>query len=287
MKNIFPIRPDTTIDNHTKEWIPKSFDAFICELNHIISLLKQANSLALFRGHRDRKWLLDSTFARSFKASYFGVPAEHKLPKHVVNSGELHNALLNLFLLKFGVLGGPSPELEAAATEHDLDAWFELMKRIQQYPKEDYFHFKGTNFIDWTQSPDVALHFANEDREGEGAIYVCDATATGKSQQVVTVLEILDKIRAMRNIEHPLGAPLLFCPPKQIKNQRAKNQQAVYFAQMDLRHDLETIWRLREAKFTDETILIKLVLPAGTEADTGNYLAAKDISREFIYPDEI
>lgn len=281
VKNLFPVLPDTIVDIHTKEWIPKSFDSALCELEHIIS----ACTLALFRGHRDRKWLLDSTFARSFKTTYFGVPAEQKLPEHVVNSAELRNALLNLFLLKFGVLGGPTAELEAAAIEHDLDAWFELMKRIQQYPKEDYFHFKGTNFLDWTQSPDVALYFANEDRSGEGAIYICDATATGKSQQVATVLEILDKIRTVRSLEQSLGAPLLFCPPRQIKNPRARNQQAVYFAQMDLRYDLETIWRLREAELSDETILIKLVLPAGSESEAKNYLAEKKIVREFIYPD--
>lgn len=285
VKNLFPVLPDTIVDIHTKEWIPKSFDSVLCELEHIISACKQANSLALFRGHRDRKWLLDSTFARSFKTTYFGVPAEQKLPEHVVNSAELHNALLNLFLLKFGVLGGPTAKLEAAAIKHDLDAWFELMKRIQQYPKEDYFHFKGTNFLDWTRSPDVALYFANEDRSGEGAIYICDATATGRSQQVVTVLEILDKIRAVRGLEQSLGAPLLFCPPRQIKNPRARNQQAVYFAQMDLRYDLETIWRLREAEVSDETILIKLVLPAGSEVDTANYLFEKKIVKEFIYPD--
>lgn len=286
MKNVFPLRSDTIVDAHTKEWISTSFVSFLSELNHIVTLSKREKALVLFRGHRDRKWLLDSTFARSFKTTYFGVSAEHKLPRHIVDSVELHNALLNLLLLKFGVIGGPSDELEAAAKEHDLDAWFELMKRIQQYPKEDYFHFRGTNFLDWSQSPEVALYFANENRDGEGAIYICDATATGKSQQVVSVLEILNRIRAMRNSGQPLGAPLLFCPSKQIMNQRAKNQQAVYFAQMNLRYDLEAIWRLREAEYPDETILIKLVLPAGSESEMRNYLAEKKISREFIYPDE-
>lgn len=105
--------------------------------------------------------------------------------KRIVESAACHLSLLNLYLLRFGVLAHPSAELQAAAHEHGLDPWFEFLKRLQQYPEEDGFFLKGTNLIDWTQSPDVALYFANDMRIGEGAIYVCDATATGKTLQVI------------------------------------------------------------------------------------------------------
>ena len=132
----------------------------------------------------------------------------------------------------------------------------------------------------------MALYFANENRDGEGAIYICDASATGRTLQVIPVGEILEKMSTLGNAGKSLGAPLLFCPSKQIKSLRAKNQQVVYFAQMDLRYDLETIWRLREAELENETIIIKLVLPAGSEADTRERLAKKGINSAFIFPDK-
>ncbi len=284
---IIPTLSDTVVDTDTREWIPNSFDAFLQELNHIVDSCKRQNSLVLFRGHQKREWLLDSTFVRSFKKTLFRVPAETRLSKRIVESAEFHPAILNLFLLKFGVLARPSEELEEIARQHKVDAWFEFMKRIQQHPEEedDFFFLKGTNLLDWTQSPDVALYFANEGRNSDGAIYICDATATGKTLQILALGAILDKMSELGKSEIPLGAPLLFSPPNQILNRRAKNQQAVYFAQMDLRYDMEFIWNLREAELAGETISIKLILPAGTEATASEHLAMKGITSAFIYPD--
>lgn len=284
--NILPSLSDTVVNTVTREWIPNSFDGFLHELNHIVDYCNTKKSLALFRGHRNREWLLDSSFVRSFKTTLFGIPLEDRLSQRIVNSAEFHPAILNLFLLKFGVLARPSDELEAVAQQHDVDAWFEFMKRLQQYPEEEdgFFFLKGSNLIDWTQSPDVALYFANEYRNTDGAIYICDASSTGKTLQSLPLGAILEKMSEAGKTG-PLGAPLLFSPPKQILCHRAKNQQAVYFAQMDLRYDLEYIWQLREAELTGETILIKLVLPAGSEAAVNDYLVKKEITRAFIYPD--
>lgn len=284
--NILPSLSDTVVSAVTQEWIPNSFDGFLHELNHIVDCCRTKKSLALFRGHRNRKWLLDSSFVRSFKTTLFRVPPEDRLSQRIVDSAEFHPAILNLFLLKFGVLARPSDELEAVAKQHDVDAWFEFMKRLQQYPEveDGFFFLKGTNLLDWTQSPDVALYFANENRNSDGAIYICDATATGKTLQVLRLGAILDKMSELGKVGLPLGAPLLFSPPKQILCHRAKNQQAVYFAQMDLRYDLEYIWQLREAELSGETISIKLVLPAGSEAAASSYLAKKGITYAFIYP---
>ena len=286
MKSLGPHLATTVVHPQTREWIPESFESFLQELHHLETSCHDAKALALFRGHSKRQWLLDSTFVRSFKTTLFGVRPDERLSSRIVESAECHLAILNLYLLKFGVLTHPSGELEAAAREHNLDPWFEWMKRLQQYPEEDGFFLKGTNLLDWTQSADVALYFANENRVGEGAVYFCDATATGKTLQVVPVAEILSKMRDIGNSRVALGVPLMFCPPRQIFNPRPKNQQVVYFAQMDLRYDLETIWRLREAELENKTIVFKLVLPAGSEATTREYLIEKGLSRAFIFPDE-
>lgn len=284
---IVPALSDTAVSANAKEWIPSSLDGFFHELNHIVDHCKTQKSLALFRGHRSKDWLLDSTFARSFKATLFGVPAETRLSRRIVESAEFHPAILNLFLLKFGVLARPSEELEDVARQHDVDAWFEFMKRLQQHPEEEdgFFFLKGTNLLDWTTSPDVALYFANEERNSAGAVYVCDATATGKTLQTLPLGAILDKMSELGKSDIPLGDPLLFSPKKQVLNRRAKNQQAVYFAQMDLRYDMDFIWSLREAEPEGETISVKLILPAGTEATVREYLAMKEITSAFIYPD--
>lgn len=166
-----------------------------------------------------------------------------------------------------------------------IDAWFELMKRHQQYPEEDISHLKGSHLIDWTKSPEVALYFANYNRSGEGVFYICDATATGRTLQITPVGKILESMDEIGNAGKALGCPLLFYPSKQIQCKRANNQQAAYFAQMDLRFDLETHWRLRE-KEIGETILIKLILPSGSESEAEKYLIDRGITHSFIYPAE-
>jgi hypothetical protein len=217
----------------------------------------------------------------------FGLDEYSKFSDRLANSPDLHLALLNLFLLKFGGLVRASKELLALEAQRGIDPWFQLMRRVQQHPDEKQdgpFRIKGTNILDWTRSSDVAIYFANDGRIGDGALYICDATATGKTLQVIPVDGILEKMNADGNSGKALGVPLMFCPAKQVLNQRAKNQQAIYFAQMELRFDLETIWRVQETQLQDEAIVIKLVLPAGIESEAEKYLLRKGITTEFLYP---
>lgn len=240
----------------------------------------------MFRGHSHREWLLDSTFVRSCKSAVFGLAPVARLSTVISDSIELHRVLLNLLLLKFGVMVRPSSELEVLEENNGIDSWFELMKKFQQFPEEDLSNLKGSPLLDWTESPEIALYFANYKRYGEGAVYICDATATGKTLQIIPVGEILDKMDKDGNAGKPLGCPLLFYPQKQIFCKRAKNQQAVYFAQMDLRYDLEAQWRLREKEIGDEKIFVKLVLPSGFGKEVEQYLLLRGITNSFIYPNE-
>jgi hypothetical protein len=282
-----PIHPATRVHVRTREWLPDSAEGLFAELDSLKLRAAADRRLLLYRGHRCREWRLDSTFVRSVKTKMFGMQAHEGFSARLRDSGDLNAALTSLLLFKFGTLLAPSEELREAEAEHGLDAWFELMKRYQQYPEEDIPAPSGTNFLDWSKSADAALYFANEQREREGAIFVCDATATGKTLQVSPAIDILNRIREQFMRGQSNGVPLLFSPPRQISNQRAKNQQAVYFAQMELRLDMLEAWRLQESVLPDETIILKMVLPSGSQAQVAKYLTERGVIESFIYPDMI
>ncbi len=284
MKLISPKYKDTVVSFETNEWLPKTFESFVDEIKRIIESCR-TESLFLFRGHRKRSWLLESTFTRSFKEKVLGVNAGGKINEDILIAKELHHSMLYLFLFKYGVLARPSEEGEYLASKEDgLDAWFELMKRYQQYPEEDNAFLKGTNIIDWSKSLDIALYFANKKRTGEGAIFICDARATGKTLQRKPMGAILDEMIRKTDKGESLGVPLLFCPKKQFRCERARNQQAFYFAQMDLRYDLEKIWREVEEN-KKEKIILKVVLPKDTQGAVQRYLDKKGVSDDFVFPD--
>jgi hypothetical protein len=287
MNRVVTACSSTFVNPSTREWVPCSFDDFLRELRHLEEQYNTEDRLLVFRGHRKREWLLDSTFVRSCKVVLFGLKEHHRFSTRLVGSINLHFALLNLFLFKFGILAQPSAELYELETSRGIDPWFEFMKRVQQHPDEGQdgpFCLKGTNILDWTKSSDVALYFANDNRAGDGGVYICDSTATGKTLQVDPFGVILEKMHQEGNAGKALGVPLMFHPERQILNQRAKNQHAIYFAQMDLRVDMKTIWREQEKRLENETILIKLVLPSGTESQVNEYLCRKGITAEFLYP---
>lgn len=279
-----PIHPKTTVHPRTGEWVPPSFDAFLLELKHLAETAN-GDSMLLYRGHADRRWRLDSTFVREVKRNLFSMSPLAGFSDKLRVSGDLNLSLTGLLLLKFGTLVRPSEELLAFERDHGVDPWFELMKRYQQYASEDHPEFKGTPLVDWTSNPEVALYFANERRSGTGAVFVCDATATGKTLQHLPVIEILATLRTQLLRGQANGQPLLFAPKKQIANPRPKNQAAVYFAQLELRLDLQEQWRLKEASQPDEAILVKLLLPGDSEAECARYLESRGVTASFIYPD--
>lgn len=282
--NLEPKRSDTK--NIAKNvWEVGSLDGLLEELQQISEYGVRTDSVMLYRGHRDCNWLLDSTFVRSFKTTLFGIQPYNRLTTRITESKELHLSILNLFLLKFGVLCRPSDELETNSVEFELDPWFEFMKRTQQYPEEDGFFLKGTNMIDWSESSDVALFFANDQRDNDGALFVCDATATGNTHQKIPLGEILRLMDQKGNGGSSLGIPLLIQPPRHIANPRPKNQQAVYFAQIDMRYDLETIWRQYSLENRGSRIVLKIILPSLTVSEINAYLSEKGIDQKFIYPD--
>jgi hypothetical protein len=246
---------------------------------------QELGHLALFRGQRERKWLLDSAFARSCKKIVFRIEPWEKIRFEKFRLSEEHQqVLLNLFFFKFDFVARPTQELQDLEEQHRIDPWFEFMKRLQQYPEEDSSHLKGSFILDWTKILDLAIYFANESREGEGALWIADVTATGKTLQKIKVSEILAKMANVGSRNAPLGIPLTFYPDKQLNQKRAKNQDPVYIAQMDLRADLSEVWdNLQNVQ--QEKIFIKIMLPAGTEQECAEYLETKGITKKSLFPD--
>ena len=53
---------------------------------------------------------------------------------------------------------------------------------------------------------------------------------------------------------------------------------------MDLRVDLSEVWDNLQTN-GEEKIIIKLVLPSGTEQECTNYLNEKEVTKYFLFPD--
>jgi hypothetical protein len=282
MKTPTPNCSDTIVDRDNHVWIPTSFSDFLLELNHLTIQCSGEDPLPLFRGHAESRWLLESTIARSCKRFILGLDRFSKIPKHVQDSIDYHRVVLNLLLLKYGVIVRPDNE-----NDQHIDTWYELMREFQQYPERDLHHFRGTFFLDWSKLSDVALFFANLNREGDGALWICDAVATGKTLQIKPVGEILDSMDKLCNKAKPdaPGCPLIFHPPMQTPDKRVLRQQAVYIAQMDLRIDLASIWIEQEVNNSSEQIFVKLILPNGTQDDCNTYLMSKGIDYTYLFPE--
>ena len=90
---VSPSIKSTEYANNSYEWIPCCFDSFLKELSHIKEVCSSINHLAIYRGHKDRRWLLDSTFMRHVKENILGVSAISKVRPDYRNSLEFHRML--------------------------------------------------------------------------------------------------------------------------------------------------------------------------------------------------
>jgi hypothetical protein len=228
MNVIKPKMKDTEHSDDFRTWIPSSFDSFMIELNSIINSCEGADPLPLFRGQTNYEWLLDSSFVRNCIKHIFNVPDYNSLKKEIRHSISFHRTIVSLILLKFGTVWKPSKELFEKEKSDCIDPWYELLKNLQQYPEKDYF-VSGTFLLDWSISKDIALYFAtyNGRREqrlisqGHGAVWVCDAVATGKTWQTKKLGNMLSLMSSEEFLNGNKTFPLLFHPQKQTYQPRS------------------------------------------------------------------
>ena len=104
---------------------------------------------------------------------------------------------------------------------------------------------------------------------------------TGES---IRMEEVIDKMAEALNENKGAGCPLLFYPPVQDLIPRANNQDVVYWAQVDLRYDLEYIWKLQENDADEEQyIFIKLILPLESQKECAKYLISQQITHNYLF----
>jgi hypothetical protein len=188
-----------------------------------------------------------------------------------------------------------APRISTLEAANGIDPWFEWMKHLQQYPEADQPHpqlgfenwyLLGSFIMDWTRDQNVALYFANgSTRSGDGALWVVDASATGKTlHRDRSVRSILDQMKTASQRGESLGIPLMFHPRRQISYLRAERQSAVYIAQMELVYDFAEVWDSNQRQPGSEQIILKLVLPAGTQGDCERYLTERGVTEEYLFP---
>lgn len=232
---------------------------------------------------------MDSTFVRWVKEYVLGVSPLSKVQNDYRQSKQYLRLLAEIFFYKFGTLTRPSRGLlDLSEREPEIDPWFEWMKRIQQYPDEDMGPIRGSFLLDWTQNISVAVYFANELRHprSSGAVWVADLDAMGKIlHRDMTVGEMLKRMEEAISNGRPPGCPLVFCPKKQIASERARNQDAIYMAQMDLRYDVAELWSAKPD--IGEQVLLKLILPDRTTKECSAWLKDEGMTETYIYPDRM
>lgn len=291
MEFIKPKFTSTIYSDDLREWVPTSFKTFIGELEHIIESCEGVEPIPVFRGQANHEWTLDSTFVRNCIHRVFALSDYRKLNREIRGAASFHTFVASSLLLKFGTVWKPSREAIEKEYLEDIDSWFELLKNLQQYPEKDSF-ISGTFLLDWSISKDVALYFATySDKEASrkissdhGALWICDAVATGKTLQIKKLGEILDLMRSDDFLKGERSWPLIIHPKRQTKQLRAINQVPVYIAQMDYRYDLADIWSNIEEKDA-KRIFIKLILDKDLKLQADRYLKSNKITEEFIYPD--
>ena len=296
MELIEPCLKSTHHSDDFHQWVPSTLENLLTELDHIISSCEGPDPAPLFRGQANYKWLLDSSFVRNAIKRLWGLPDYQELKTTIRHSVSFHRAIASLVLLKFGTLWKPSNQLIELERTENIDPWFEYLKNLQQYP-EKYPEFdgfiRGTFLLDWSLKKEIGLYFSTYDGKGDqrrilqghGALWICDAVATGNTLSVKKLGEILNLMSKPEFVEGKVAnVPLVVHPPKQTLQPRAVSQVPVYVSQMDFRYDVADVWANMEPQ-RKKRIFVKLIIHEGIKEALAQYLESKGVSEDNVYPE--
>lgn len=277
---------DLNFSDDNYELNPKNFKELI-QIIEYFQFLNSNSEPILFRGHKDKGYLLDSTFSRSLKEGQ-GILKTSRYPDQVLQDKTYQHKCATQWVEKCNKVQY-SPKLRELSSK-GCSFHFELCRNAQQNPEDSKFFDlspKGTNLIDFTKDPLKALFFANKGSR-QGALFLVWQCNTGKSFRT-SGEEIINQLQAAvakEPYEEYGSLPLLLFPKHQIKDlldPKPITQEAVYFVQTDFRFDLELCWR-RLSEETGKRVYIKIVLPIGYKNHINYYLKSKGITEEYLFP---
>lgn len=247
-------------------------------------------SWLLFRGQENDSWSVDSKFVRSILRN---LSESKTLEINTIrNTIYFHQYVIKLMQHKRNTYNISEGMKRFGQENPDIDLEFEILKLFQQYPEKESSNQKilGTNIVDWSYDPLVALYFAVNNTQDlslnkDASIHIYNSINTPNVLQVKKVEELYSLMNGISYQNCLLGTlPIIFHPKKLIKDKQSSNQKAIYVAQMDFRYDLIDIW-LRYEKETGREVVSKIIIPANLKEDCRGYLYRKGYNKFFIYPE--
>jgi FRG domain len=199
----------------------------------------------IFRGHRDSRWRLQTSFHRSGRAD---------LRKYVDQDvRELRNATINLVRHKFDL-----------DNSHDLASFYALLQH----------HGYPTPFLDWTYSPYVAAFFAFQDipKHGEQEQTHC---------RILSFAAKIFKSAPQYNVIDGIPPHFSLIQPLAIENLRMANQQG-FFAVTNL-DDIEDYLAFVERE-TQMTLLTAYDLSIKLRSEAMEDLERMGITAASLFP---
>lgn len=248
------------------------------------------DSVLLYRGQPVSNWTLDSKFSRELLRTDGAWERALLKQKDLHQTPDGYHFGLKHFFKKFGTDIKISPIGRLSEIIYDIDPWFEIMKKYQQYPESDSVRPRGTNLVDWTTSFSVALFFGaggystNKHTDDDGSIWILDATNWGPYLVNNERLNAIFKKVLEKNGEDAV-LPFIFCPRKQKSMPRARRQEAFYLAQFDFRWPLEEVMGIDAKKNKTEPTLVKIVIPAQIKADLLENLKNAGTTYSYLFSD--
>lgn len=238
----------------------------------------------VWRGHERADWRLESSLGRTLMAHpVHGASATANWPATAARHAEEH--ILN-YLLRLGQVesldlayrelfdtlktGKAANQSFLATLSHlpqaQVGMLFELFARAQH-------HWLKTPFLDWSQSPFVALHFAFEGEAGESDV----------GHRVVYALN--RKLMTQLCVPHPFQARgVYFIESLAFGNRRITGQAGIFSYSPDYRPVEDAVVDLCQSE-PDLPMLLRFRIRNIGRADCLNWLRTMNISRRALFPD--